>query len=342
VITIARGDGGPPAPPAPRPHTLDELLADDAATQFVQRCRVGAWGPLRFAPRSAPHSDAPPQPSRPPRGALVVVEEREELVRVVMEEQGFRLLVWLRREDLAPVPVAATVVSERPGRRQKELVPREGGVRVAPGVDIDEIRRDATGATSMRYFGGTVDGVGFQGWLHDDALGAVYVEETFRPVPSTGLLLEGTSLWSTTPELIARVSDPPPDRAPQFVYGVESLERRDAERLVHLVRPHVEVFGLVPATSVAAKGPEDGEWTHHDGYTSSPHGSPTHAAQRTLPKGAAVFSIEGERVGVVLTDLTVYLGAAIAPARRTIQVLFAYRGAVSLAVRESDLRPTAP
>jgi hypothetical protein len=341
--TIVVGAAGNAAalPPPDKPLTIDDLLADGAGEHFPRRCRVASRGAFRFTARGAPASGRAPEHLTPPRLPVVVVDERNDLVRVVIEDSAMRVLVFFPRADLVPVPIAAAVVSESPARPKRTLAPRETGVRVAAGVDLAEIQRDD--ATRMRYVGGDIDGVAFQGWLPDDAFGEVWTEAPFAAVTSTGLVLEETSLWSDTPELLARFSGNASEHGPLFVYGVEALEARPStsQELVRVVRQHIEVVGLVDEKRFKTKKPGDDEWRRMGFSRHWGRASITDTPRRTIKKGAPLFSVEeNARIGVVLADAIVYLGETkLDDDRRAILTSVGELGLVTVAARTSDLAP---
>ncbi len=150
------------AAPAPAKPARD-FLGDEYRDQFTRRAWVSRCGASGVTPdRMARATDCWKSLAL---GEQVVVEERADLVRVVLESSGIRYALYLRTEDLDRRVGARTALTGRPGDPSSRLP-----IDLLPGaaVAVAEQRGDAL-RVDVKDQGVTV-----HGWLPDSALVRVY------------------------------------------------------------------------------------------------------------------------------------------------------------------------
>jgi hypothetical protein len=192
-----------PRPAAPEPLAQDPalaLLADDYAGLHPRRVQLASFQRARLklrGPELVTH-----EPSVPFFGdaAHVVVDESGDLVRIVSEAYGLRLLVWVERDQLRAVAVRREPLRPSPSE------PGEAGegIVVHPGLAMD-LHEQRQGFTRVVY---AEDGVNFSGWLPNAAVDYVY-----RPgkAPSERehdiSVREGTQLMRSDKTVFASLSE---------------------------------------------------------------------------------------------------------------------------------------
>ncbi|MEZ4438730.1 MAG: hypothetical protein R3B72_06555 [Polyangiaceae bacterium] len=115
---------------------------------------------------------------------LPVVEEAEDAVRVLVEREEFRVLVWVERALLAQVATESVMLRTAP-----EADAPGSGVTVHPGCPLETVeRRD--GAVKVRGDQAIDEGyqmgqVSFEGWIDASALGAIHQPRPLEPPSGT-------------------------------------------------------------------------------------------------------------------------------------------------------------
>src|SRR5690606_6771397 len=107
---------------------------------------------------------------------LMVIEDGAR-PRVIADDAGVRLLLYVDRADARPILVAAAPLRSRPGASVGDP-PRGGHVAVEPGAWVD-VEARKPGAAKIRYRDEDVD---FHGWVPADALGTTFTRHE-RPPP---------------------------------------------------------------------------------------------------------------------------------------------------------------
>jgi len=120
-------------PPAePLPEAVAAIASADFPAGWPRRAWLAHAGPLRLAPDDEPlaetqRADGALRPDSP----SIVLEHREDAIRIVQEAGGMRLLLWIRAQDAALVPVEP--VALRRTARAPAPGPDDDAVRVYPG-----------------------------------------------------------------------------------------------------------------------------------------------------------------------------------------------------------------
>jgi hypothetical protein len=335
-----------PAAPAPPPaHTpagaASTAPADDLAPGAAARTSRRAWlarvGPIRFAEggevRSAGPGTAEGQ-RLPFPYELVVVAERPVAVRVVVESEGARLLLFVDRADLWPVPVAEAVLTAAPGVPG----PAGTGVRLAPGFPIAQKARQA----GARRVAGRSGALTFEGWLPESALGEVFDRRPWPPTDGDTLVREGAVLVAEPggPEL-ARFRGPDEGRPSTFAHAVVAEPGGPSgwQRLRYAT-PEIEVRGLVNAADCQPLGSGLGRLYaegHGDGS-----GFQTDTRTGKLATGAPILAPGTEaRIGVAVGPVRVFY-ADTPPdgaGRQAVTISAWPFGFLSVVVRGADVGP---
>jgi len=168
-------------PPPPPPKTVsaeealiaevlgrDELRWDTAAI----RLGVGTRGAVRLQPEGADLGLADDKSVGLKK--LVAIDDGPR-PRVVTDEGGVRLMLYVDRDDA--VPVALRRARLRPGPEfEFESPPQRGHVIVEPGTWVRALKRTGD-SVRVRYSGLAAS---HSGWVDDAALGTTYVREPDR------------------------------------------------------------------------------------------------------------------------------------------------------------------
>jgi hypothetical protein len=274
LLIVAGGCGGdsspratPPAPPPPaapratRPHAVQplELIVRGRPEVGVRLARLAVHGAARLSIDGDPHEAQGWKPEWD--AAMAIAEERGELVRVLLDHDGARVLVWIARADLAPVLVRD--VEPRPGVRLRAGTPVGGATIAWEGLAVPAaIDRDAIGDA----WDAAAAPVGYDGVTH---------------TLDTGLAVRAAP--SSTAEVLATATEPVEVRP-------IAAERR-GWREVETLGPDVIVRGFVEAWHL------DGLGTIGTGGGSG-YGS-SHSISIDVPAGACLYdAIGGEMIGV--------------------------------------------
>ena len=156
------------APVGPDPRAL----VDGFTPEHPRRAVLGRAGEWRTAFEDPWNEPAAEGTSALPVEVLVA-EERPEGMRVVMENAGLRVAMWVRPSDLAVVPTERIVLSPAPD----EPVAGDGpGVQLAPGVAATVVdRKDGW----VLYEVETRE-VAARGWVRETRVGRVYLRQDFN------------------------------------------------------------------------------------------------------------------------------------------------------------------
>lgn len=223
----------------------------------MQLARLGvhgaAWLRLEGEPQSSPGwNDAV-------GGEVAIAEERGEFVRVLHEDDGVRLLVWILRGDLAPVLIRD--VELRPGVLLRAGTPVRGATIEWEGLAVKgELPADALG----------------ERW---DAAAAPQADANTRTL-DTGLAIR--ALPESTAEVLATATEPIEVRP----LGPEQRGWREVET----IGPHVIVRGFVEEWHLDGLGTIG---RGGGGYGSS------NSISISVPAGTCLYdAIGGEMIGV--------------------------------------------
>jgi hypothetical protein len=328
----------PAALPSPSTARLPAApyLADGAASRFPRRALLARRVPLRVLPGEPPFTRRSDGSDIMPPVSAIVVEEHTDTLRLVVDGGDVRLVVYAPRDGMALVTTRAEWLSVSPTRPADA----SAGVRLAPGIPVESGERQGT---TRRVYGVTEE-IRFEGWLAEDALGAIFTPERFVVPRGSGEVAAGTAITAPSGELLARLPDPP-SGAPASIlfYEVEPLPGAPAgQQAIVLRRESIEVRGLVPRTRYRKRDPRS-QWGSGSGFGSG--GFLTDTERATLPRGAGLYSSEGERVGIALADIEVFLpfGRPEGDAGlRWANFLFPPYGFVAVQVRARELGPAKP
>jgi hypothetical protein len=281
-----------------------------------------------FREGAEPIAKMPSQGIRPIEA--IVVEQRGQNLRVVLEGHDVRLLVLVPPDSLA-------LVTKKPVRLawgRDEAPPEVDGVRLAPGVPLEEI---AFSHDRIRVKG-IADDVAFEGWIDGDATDRAFVHGRFDGGDPDGLVREGADLLDVNGKIIVRV---PTFGGHELVVPVVTVPGAPAGLVrVIFTGPSIEVRGLVHAADWKARDPGDGLSLHGSGWGDGGGMSDTPTAQ--IVAGASLFDADGAVVGKMKSEETVYLQAR--PVKNDATRIRAWvhmtsLGFVTVYVQPDDLRP---
>jgi hypothetical protein len=165
AVDLAPAPGPEAAAPSADGSAL-ALLADGFASRYPRRVQLASFERARLevgGPEIVNH-----KPSEPFFGdaAMVVVDESGDWARIVSEDHGLRLLLWVGRDQLRAVVIRREQLRRSP---TDSGAPGEGIV-VYPGLALD-LHEQRQGLTRVVY---DEDGVSFSGWLPNAAVDYVY------------------------------------------------------------------------------------------------------------------------------------------------------------------------
>lgn len=198
VSTLVAGCAGsaPPVPPAvPGPETeapatapapeVPAVLTDPEASLPLKRTRVIRFGAVRYSADGGIVNEGVRGDSA--RLVVPVIREDARRLQIVAERGGARLGLWIDRDDVATVATRSVRVALD---RSALGTDAPAGVTLNGGAWLQVVER-AGDAARVHSQGGAF---AFEGWVPEDALGAVYVPAERAP-PANDLYLEaGTPL----------------------------------------------------------------------------------------------------------------------------------------------------
>jgi hypothetical protein len=126
LLLVAVAAAAWPDASAPADRIAGALASDSLAADTAWRATVAALGPVELAPGkpTATRGETPPFDT-------IVVSDEGAIVRVADEQRGVRVVVGVRRADLALRPDDQAAVRAAPG-----AVPKDGSVSVAGGTPL--------------------------------------------------------------------------------------------------------------------------------------------------------------------------------------------------------------
>jgi hypothetical protein len=175
---VARPGGGGAAPAAGRSVSPLSYLTDEFERVFPARVRLARYGAVRLtataaepAAKGAGELDTIELGQSP---ALVVVDTMGERIRVVAEEDEYRLLLWIESTDLHWVVSDTSDLLVAPG--EHPAAPPASGIRVRPGLPV--VKTEEQGP--LAFIRHEDQCVAVSGWLPRALLSRQYVpvEET--------------------------------------------------------------------------------------------------------------------------------------------------------------------
>jgi len=294
------GSAPPSAPVRIASPVVPAALRDDAERVLPRRARVARSGPIRFEPGGKP-LDADRQPIDPD-DVHVVAAETAAWVQLRSDGDDARLLIWVRRADLAPVVIRA--------RRLVDPASGEHGAVLRPGAAVAITA--SRGATRDVTFD---DGVVIaSGAMPAADLGTVFDARRPRGAETNGSLAAGT-----------RVLAAPAASAAVVATAVRSIDvralgpARDGFVEVELDRPWIYARGFVPA---AALSPGD----HMSTFASGGMGyAMSDTDSLPVSSGACLYARDGGPiVGVNVADRIRYASGVTRPGWRSVAVATAW------------------
>jgi len=156
-----------PVPTGPDPRALWEGFTPAHAWRAVL-AHVGSW---KLAPDEEWREAEEGADSWVPFDVLVADQAGDD-IRVVAERDDLLYAVWIRRADLARVPVEPVALGSAPGRAPDEDEP---GVRLAGGAPV-EVLEQQSGWTHVRTQAAELQA---DGWVPDVLLARIYRESDF-------------------------------------------------------------------------------------------------------------------------------------------------------------------
>jgi hypothetical protein len=251
--------------------TLSPALAGPAPTTalrstvgFPRRAMVATYGDAGLTP------DALTSDGASANGWLrpwVVVEEREAVVRLLVEEDHARLLWWVRRDDLAWTPRTPLAVRTH----------GDAGIWLLPGAAVTFAATAGRGA--IAYDGPDFD---VAGEADTADLARTYVP---RPMPRAGR-------WLTRSLLTAPDGDPLVTSTDPIAVDLRGTARAGWVMVEH-VTAEVRVVGWVRRTDLVAE-----EFGSLMGTGSGIGFGMNHTARIKVPRGTCLFDDAGAVVGI--------------------------------------------
>lgn len=295
VVLIAACGGHVPTPaPAPgartmpSPQAVGPRLAPDVVPgelgdpgildRIPRRVRVrvigAAWVSLGAEP--IPHQERDP-PSQP----MPVLDEQRDKLRVVGEEDGARIAIWMQRNDARPAAVRTAQLTDGAGNADHEF-----GVWLEPGAEL-ELRAQANGRREVSLVSERVRVVG---WAPVAALGTVWVVPpkvvfvTHQTIAEHVMIRAAPSATATV--LAETLGD----------LQVAAGTIRGDWREVELRRDGVRVRGFVPVADVS-----DGAGDDWGSIGLGSYSTVSHAIRIDVPAGTCLFeAADGGVVGVTI------------------------------------------
>jgi hypothetical protein len=264
----------------------------------------------------------------------VVVAEQPAAVRVLVESEHVRLLLFVDRADLWPVPKVAAILVPLPGAQAHADV----GVRVAPGLPL-EVKAVKDGD---RLVAGASGAVTFEGWLSEHTLGDVFDRVSWPARDGDTLVREDTRVLAAAGGTqIARFRVSESAKMPAFAFGVDAESGAPPGwQRIRYTNTQVEVRGLVRAVDCKPRGAADRRILEAEGHGG---GSGYRSDTRTgvLAPGAAILAPGTQaQVGVVMAPVRVFY-AGDSPdgsALQAVDISVWPFGFVHTLVRAADIR----
>ncbi len=287
VPAPASGTLTEPAPRAVAPRVAPDVVPGELADpgvvdRIARRVRVraigAAWVRLGAKPLPTTERDPPDQP-------MPVLAEQGDKVRVVAEEDGARVAVWMQREDARPAAVRATQLTDAVGHADREF-----GAWLEPGAEL-ELRAQANGRREVSLVSARVRVVG---WAPVAALGTVW-----EVPPKVALVPHHT----VAEHVLIRVAPAATAAVLAETLGdvrVAAGPVRGAWREVELQGDGVRVRGFVPVADVS-----DGAGDDWGTIGLGTYSTVSHAVRIDVPAGSCLFERAagdpaGDVVGVTL------------------------------------------
>lgn len=211
---------------------------------------------------------------------VTVAELRDGIVRLLVEEDDARLLVWVPRDDLRAVIAEATSIG--------------GGVDVAPGTPFVEQRREGNRIEVAI----AADGLQVTGWIDAAAIGDVWeAADPAAPAP------EPTHTLAHSLERPVVIRAAPDAQASAVATAVEPIDVRVRGPVhagwveIETLGAQVRARGFVPAAATSTELGLSATFHGGRGYGMS------HAMRLDVPAGTCLRDRpDGEVIGVVTTD----------------------------------------
>ena len=274
----------------------------DAALKrrFPKRCTLTVAGPMRFSVTGPEVTSERPTPFL---HEVVVVEENEDQLRIATGDSNVRLVVFVSRDQARVATIEQVSLTPSPGDAADPLV----SVRVDGGVALEPLQPHDN-PERVHFF---ADGVEVFGWIAPDKLG-----ETFTPTAKPkatdvdGEVAYGSTATNGKGETVARFFAPAALTGGHFgPFEVKLLPGGPkGMQAILWYGAQVEVRGFVPQGLV------------HRGRRRAPElqssidveqsGSVTDLEEVRLERGAALFSSDGLRIGVVLHEMPGFVTSA--------------------------------
>lgn len=306
---------------------VEDYLGADVGARFPKRAIVFKRGPVSFTPDGANVGLHPEDTNDGRRPTVVVVEEREQSLRLVLTQNQLRLAVFMPRSAMTRVATSATSLSLAAGAAPDP----EAMARVASGTWLI----DLGAAGDWSKVTSNLSGVMVTGWVPATAVGEVFVPARFAGSGGNGSVADGAVIASAKGDVVARLDSQsktpvsfPVDALPGAPAGFQRVALRYYD---------VEVIGLVRMASYRAGPPVSGPISMSGGDS---YGGMSHSQVATLAKDAAIFDDTGNKVGVATADVQVWLGndpITKDPGLRRATVYSGPIGFCEVKVRSSDL-----
>jgi hypothetical protein len=227
--------------------------------------------------------------------AVPVVEIEPDRMRIVTEEGGMRLLVWVPRTSFAPVVAREVAAAGRPDGPPPQVY--EAGVFVEPGLRVEE-RRGASwhvvGLETMKV----------DAWIPNDAV-ADWFTPTAAPAAHAGRdrIHAGTSLRLFADDHAPVIAEFPTAQLVDVRHRTGEWAELDAtisELRVHGYARLVAITDFDARPFLAYPGGGRGNQPIGATGTLAAGGPTTPPTTFWMPKGTCVFDLRGNTVGVVI------------------------------------------
>ncbi|MES2642345.1 MAG: hypothetical protein V4850_22875 [Myxococcota bacterium] len=160
LLAAAASAASWPDAPTPAARIAGALSAASPAADTPWRATVASIGPFELNPGKRTFSPGDTQPFD-----TIVVSDEGSVVRVAHEDRGVRVVVGVRREDLALRPD-----DRAPVRGQAGKAPTDGGVALAGGTPVT-LGAKAKGDLRVAW---SDEGLTLDGWVPAASLGALW------------------------------------------------------------------------------------------------------------------------------------------------------------------------